>query len=1138
MSKPVMSVDPMNLDEVTEDQSVLEDGDVAIIEPGPEVPEAGPTKPSADDYEAMKSLLFVEDPNLEVENECIYHWDIENWKKMDRKSHSPVFMCGDSPWKILFFPYGNNCECASLYLEQGYPDKPPEDWYKCVQFGLVLWNPNDPTNFVHHQAHHRFTADEGDWGFTRFAELRELFLSNDKRPRPLIENDCSRITAYVRTIKDPTGVLWHNFIGYDSKKTTGYVGLKNQGATCYLNSLLQSLYFTNSFRKAVFKIPTQNENLSNSALTLQRLFYQLQTHSDAVSTLELTKSFGWDTQDIFAQQDIQELNRVLMENLENKMKGTDVEKFLNDMFVGKAKTYIRCTNVDYTSERIEDYWDIQLNVRGMKNLDDSFKDYIRVEMMDGENKYSAEGHGLQDAEKGIIFESFPDVLHLHLKRFEYDFATYSLQKVNDHFEFPEVFDASHYLSDDAEGRDDNWEYVLTGVLVHSGDINAGHYYAFIRPEKDGEFLKFDDDRVTKATKHDAIEDNFGGDYDYGKLQNGQRNTFKRSMNAYMLIYVRKNKIDEILVPITKADIPPHVPQKLEDERLIREQERKEREERHLYLNVKMITSNHFRNYQGFDLTNWDDKDTMAAEEAKPITIRFKKSAKIGELVQAIAEMPEVNVDPRLIRLWIMVNRQNKTIRPDQPLLDFDRTVEDMAVKHSSKAIDFRVWVEIQNIDPAKLDDPPVDNANDPRMCIFLKHFDPIAQTLLGVTHVYVRKKDRVHDLLLPQISKIMNWPESLKQAEIQLFEEIKPSMIDQIKPKQTFEAAEIQDGDIICFQKAPTIQEAQALRERGLPTTAMEFYSYMTDLIKVKLLPKVSGTGPELTLIMNKKMSYDDVSERVAKQLNVPPTHIQFRQAHTQSSAPKAPLKRAQHGTLGAMVSVHNYYGSLTSLPNMLYYEILDISLAELETKKLFKFIWLPDGISKEEPCETLVPKTGAMSDLIPYLVSRYNLNAEQEQRIRFFSAHGGKFQKQLTRDYPVLQQDYNYVYAELTPEDELKFDPETSKLLEAFHFHKEPSKTHSTAVPFKFVVKKDEVFTDTKLRLQTRIGIKGKPFEKIQFAIVRRKNYSQPEYLNDEDILYDMVDPADDDLLGLDHFDKNNRSNGYGRSTGEIRIK
>lgn len=49
--------------------------------------------------------------------------------------------------------------------------------------------------------------------------------------------------------------------------------------------------------------------------------------------------------------------------------------------------------------------------------------------MSGENKYMAEGYGLQDACKGVKFESFPPVLHLQLKRFEYDMQRDTMIKV-------------------------------------------------------------------------------------------------------------------------------------------------------------------------------------------------------------------------------------------------------------------------------------------------------------------------------------------------------------------------------------------------------------------------------------------------------------------------------------------------------------------------------------------------------------------------------------------------------------------------------------------------------------------------------------------------------------------------------------
>lgn len=59
-------------------------------------------------------------------------------------------------------------------------------------------------------------------------------------------------------------------------------------------------------------------------------------------------------------QDVQELNRVLCDHLEDKMKGTPVEGTIQRLFEGSIRSYIKCVDVDFTSSRVETYYDIQV----------------------------------------------------------------------------------------------------------------------------------------------------------------------------------------------------------------------------------------------------------------------------------------------------------------------------------------------------------------------------------------------------------------------------------------------------------------------------------------------------------------------------------------------------------------------------------------------------------------------------------------------------------------------------------------------------------------------------------------------------------------------------------------------------------
>jgi ubiquitin carboxyl-terminal hydrolase 7 len=120
-------------------------------------------------------------------------------------------------------------------------------------------------------------------------------------------------------------------------------------------------------------------------------------------------------------------------------------------------------------------------------------------------------------------------------------------------------------------------------------------------------------------------------------------------------------------------------------------------------------------------------------------------------------------------MWVMVDRQNKTIRPDQPIVDLRSTVEETfqrAMVHGDPSL--RVWAEVAEEVDAEGDAvwPTYQRqltggvVKKDLVLLFLKCFDPDVQILRGVGHVYISKEKKVEELV-PLIVKKMGWGERL-----------------------------------------------------------------------------------------------------------------------------------------------------------------------------------------------------------------------------------------------------------------------------------------------------------------------------------------------------------------------------------------
>ncbi|KAI8046988.1 ubiquitin carboxyl-terminal hydrolase, partial [Thamnidium elegans] len=165
-----------------------------------------------------------------------------------------------------------------------------------------------------------------------------------------------------------------------------------------------------------------------------------------------------------------------------------------------------------------------------------------------------------------------------------------------------------------------------------------------------------------------------------------------------------------------------------------------------------------------------------------------------------------------------------------------------------------------------------------------------------------------------------------------------------------------------------------------------------------------------------------------------------------------------------------------------LYYDTLSVSLSEYETKKLIQVYICYSSLNQFKHHQVLLPKQANCSYLSKVISSSY---IEPSVRLRVFQVNGGRIEKVYKAEEIIESNDKKLpIYVEIVPKEEFNIGDQDF-FISVYHYQKELTQTHS--VPFKFLVIKDEVFYDTRRRLQVRCGLNDELWNQVNFYIIKK---------------------------------------------------
>ena len=371
----------------------------------------------------------------------------------------------------------------------------------------------------------------------------------------------------------------------ESKGSNGYLGIHNLCSICYMISVIQQFYMIPLFRKIILTVETDKTDPDNILFQLQKMFSYLNNSNRKFYSPETFvfsfKDYDGNPTNVNIQCDAQEFLLRFMDQIENLLKNTKYKYLMNSIFGGITCQSLKCknSNCGNVNKRKEKIYYISLDIKNCKNLKDCLNKYISEENIED---YKCEKCNNKITHvKNVLLEHLPNILIIHLQRITFNYETFQNEKVNSRIEFQRTINIKDYTIDKDNNNinNENYEYNLIGVVVHSGTAQFGHYYSFINSknkDKNGPWYKFNDMNVSEYIRPDFEQDMFGGNKKHNNLSDDY------SASAYMLIY------EKIIKNIVFIDVVKEMNNNIINEQNKANEDKKENKDIETYENEKEV----------------------------------------------------------------------------------------------------------------------------------------------------------------------------------------------------------------------------------------------------------------------------------------------------------------------------------------------------------------------------------------------------------------------------------------------------------------------------------------------------------------------------------------------------------------------